>query len=84
MMDQRPLRLGDRIDDYCPRERRLTNHVVTVMQGDEITHTRCTACDADHAFKQCVTLLRQAGEEAPEGVEDARSLVEDAISSLES
>ena len=39
---------------------------------------------ADHAFKQCVTLLRQAGEEAPEGVEDARSLVEDAISSLES
>lgn len=51
MMDQRPLRLGDRIDDYCPRERRLTNHVVTVMQGDEITHTRCTACDADHAYK---------------------------------
>lgn len=51
MMDQRPLRLGDRVDDYCPRERRLTNHVVTVMQGDEITHTRCTACDADHAYK---------------------------------
>lgn len=51
MMDQRPLRLGDRVDDYCPRERRLTNHVVTVMQGDEITHTRCSACDADHSFK---------------------------------
>ena len=39
---------------------------------------------ADHALKQCVTLLRQAGQEVPEGVEDARTLVEDAISSLES
>ena len=39
---------------------------------------------ADHALKQCVTLLRQAGQEVPEGVEDALTLVEDAISSLES
>ena len=39
---------------------------------------------ADHALKQCVTLLRQADQEVPEGVEDALSLVEDAISSLES
>ena len=25
-MEQRPLRLGDILDDYCPRERRVTNH----------------------------------------------------------
>ena len=39
---------------------------------------------ADHALKQCVTLLRQTDQAVPEGVEDALSLVEDAISSLES
>lgn len=55
MKDQRPLRLGDTVDDYCPRERRLTNHVVTVMQGDDVTHTRCAACDADHAYKHART-----------------------------
>ena len=35
-MEQRPLRLGDIVDDYCPRERRLTNHAIVVMVGDEV------------------------------------------------
>ena len=39
---------------------------------------------ADHALKQCVTLLRQTEQEVPDSVEDALSLVEDAIGSLES
>ena len=30
-MQQRRLRLGDILDDYCPRERRITNHVVVAM-----------------------------------------------------
>ena len=30
-MQQRQLRLGDVLDDYCPRERRVTNHVVVAM-----------------------------------------------------
>ena len=38
---------------------------------------------ADHALKQCVTLLRQTEQEVPDSVEDALSLVEDAIGSLE-
>ena len=50
-MEQRPLRLGDIVDDYCPRERRLTNHAVVVMAGDEVQQTRCTACDAEHPYK---------------------------------
>jgi hypothetical protein len=48
---QRQLRLGDVLDDYCPRERRLTNHVIVAMVGDEVKHTRCTTCDADHDYK---------------------------------
>ena len=50
-MEQRPLRLGDILDDYCPRERRLTNHAIVAMIEDEIRQTRCTTCDAEHAYK---------------------------------
>ncbi|MEI7438975.1 MAG: hypothetical protein WCK20_04835 [Thermoleophilia bacterium] len=39
---------------------------------------------ADHALRQCLTLLRQNEEEVPETVEDAMSLVTDALQTLES
>jgi hypothetical protein len=39
---------------------------------------------ADHALRQCLTLLRQGGEDVPETVEDALSLVSDALQTLES
>ncbi len=51
-MQQRRLRLGDIVDDYCPRERRITNHAIVAMIGDEVKQTRCTTCDADHEYKQ--------------------------------
>jgi hypothetical protein len=50
-MQQRQPRLGDIVDDYCPRERRITNHAVVAMVGDDIKQTRCTTCDADHEYK---------------------------------
>jgi hypothetical protein len=50
-MDQRRPRLGDVVDDYCPRERRLTNHAVVAIVGDDIKQTRCTTCDAEHVYK---------------------------------
>ena len=52
MQQQRRLRLGDILDDYCPRERRITNHVIVAMIDDEVKQTRCTTCDADHDYKQ--------------------------------
>ncbi len=51
-MQQRQLRLGDILDDYCPRERRLTNHVVVAMIGNDVKQTRCTTCEAEHEYKQ--------------------------------
>ena len=51
-MEQRPLRLGDIVDDYCPRERRLTNHVVVALVGDAIRQTRCSTCDTEHVYKE--------------------------------
>lgn len=50
-MQQRQPRLGDILDDYCPRERRLTNHVVVAMIGDAVKQTRCTTCESDHEYK---------------------------------
>lgn len=59
-MQQRRLRLGDILDDYCPRERRITNHAVVAMIDDEVKQTRCTTCDADHEYKEArVPVLRR-------------------------
>jgi hypothetical protein len=51
-MEQRPLRLGDIVDDYCPRERRITNHAIVAAVGEVIKQTRCTTCDSEHVYKE--------------------------------
>ena len=50
-MEQRRLRLGDILDDYCPRERRVTNHAIVAMVEEDVKQTRCTTCDSEHAYK---------------------------------
>jgi hypothetical protein len=50
-MQQRQLRLGDILDDYCPRERRVANHTIVAMVGDDIRLTRCTTCETEHPYK---------------------------------
>ena len=50
-MQQRQLRLGDVLDDYCPRERRVTNHAIVAMVGPDVKQTRCTTCDTEHEYK---------------------------------
>lgn len=65
-MQQRRVRLGDILDDYCPRERRVTNHVVVAMIDEEVKQTRCTTCDADHEYKHArvPALRRKRGDPA--------------------
>ncbi len=50
-MQPRRLRLGDVVDDYCPRERRLSNHVIAAIVDDTIKKTRCSTCDFEHPYK---------------------------------
>ena len=50
-MQPRQLRVGDLVDDYCPRERRLSNHAVVALVGDDIRQIRCTTCDAEHGTR---------------------------------
>ena len=51
-MEQRTLRLGDIVDDYCPRERRVTNHAIVAIVGDAVRRTRCSTCDTEHEYKE--------------------------------
>jgi len=64
-MEQRRLRLGDILDDYCPRERRLTNHAVVAMIGADVKQTRCTTCDADHEYKHARVPRQRRKAETP-------------------
>ncbi len=49
--DQRSVRLGDVVDDYCPRCRLLMNHGVVGMVGEEIRKVRCNTCLFEHLFR---------------------------------
>jgi len=51
-MTQRGPRFGDIVDDYCPREKRITNHAVVAMIGDDVKRTRCATCESDHEYKK--------------------------------
>lgn len=51
-MQERRHRPGDVLDDYCPRERRVTDHAIVAMIDDQIQRTRCGICDAEHEYKE--------------------------------
>ena len=64
-MRQRQLRLGDILDDYCTRERRLTNHAVVAMVGDAVKQTRCTTCDTEHEYKHAKVPRQRRKSDSP-------------------
>ncbi len=64
-MQQRQPRLGDILDDYCPRERRVTNHAVVAMIGQDVKQTRCTTCDAEHEYKHARVPRQRRKSETP-------------------
>jgi hypothetical protein len=64
-MQQRQLRLGDILDDYCTRERRLTNHAVVAMVGDDVKQTRCTTCDTEHEYKHAKVPRQRRKSDSP-------------------
>src|SRR5262245_39237347 len=64
-MQQRQLRLGDILDDYCTRERRLTNHAVVAMVGNDVKQTRCMTCDTEHEYKHAKVPRQRRKPESP-------------------
>jgi hypothetical protein len=45
------LRLGDIIDDFCVKCRRLTNHAVVSMLNGTAAKVRCRTCYSDHDYR---------------------------------
>ncbi len=46
------IRLGDTIDDYCPRCRLLLNHAVASVVDKEVRKVTCQTCHDEHAYKR--------------------------------
>jgi len=44
-------RLGDDIDDYCVRCKRVMNHAVVSVLNGEPAKVRCRTCHSDHDFR---------------------------------
>jgi hypothetical protein len=45
------IRLGDEIDDYCPRCKLLLNHAVASMMGSTVVKVVCQTCHSEHPYK---------------------------------
>ena len=45
------LRLGDELDDYCVKCRRITNHLVVSLMNGEPAKVRCRSCYSDHDYR---------------------------------
>ena len=59
----REVRLGDIIDDYCVKCKRIMNHSVVSILNEEPAKVRCRTCHSDHDFRH---------EQAPPPKVDAR------------
>jgi hypothetical protein len=45
------LRLGDLIDDFCPRCKLLLNHAVASMWEGQVVKVICKTCYSEHAYR---------------------------------
>lgn len=47
-----PVRLGDDIDDFCVKCKRVMNHAIVSMVGDQPAKVRCKTCYSDHDYRR--------------------------------
>jgi hypothetical protein len=50
-MADRPIRLGDVVDDYCPRCRLLLNHDVASLYQGAVAKVTCRTCYNTHDYR---------------------------------
>ncbi|GIU80098.1 MAG: hypothetical protein KatS3mg005_3336 [Bryobacteraceae bacterium] len=48
------LRLGDDIDDYCIKCKRVTNHSILAIVDGEPVKVRCRSCYNEGPYRRCV------------------------------
>jgi hypothetical protein len=45
-------RLGDTIDDFCVKCKRITNHAIVSLLNSEPAKVRCYTCYSDHDYRR--------------------------------
>ena len=46
------LRLGDELDDFCIKCKRLTNHAIVSLLNGEAAKVRCRSCYNEHDYRR--------------------------------
>ncbi len=77
-MPERAPRLGDVLDDYCPRCRLLLNHDVTSLFGDEVAKVTCRTCHNTHDYRHAQVPARRKSSKK----DDKKSLIEQVLASM--
>lgn len=50
-MIERPMRLGDVVDDYCPRCKLVLDHAVQALADESIHSVVCKTCMHGHTYR---------------------------------
>ncbi|HWR52651.1 MAG TPA: hypothetical protein VN428_16185 [Bryobacteraceae bacterium] len=69
------LRLGDVIDDYCVKCRRITNHSIVSLVNGEAAKMRCRTCYNEHDFRH--------GEVPPKKLTKKEALFKEVLASVD-
>jgi hypothetical protein len=77
-MPDRALRLGDVLDDYCPRCRLLLNHDVVTMTGGKVDKTTCRTCYNTHDYRNALVPARRNKAKK----DDAKTLMSQVLESM--
>ena len=76
-MPDRALRLGDVLDDYCPRCRLLLNHDVVTMTDGKVDKTTCRTCYNTHDYRNAQVPVRRKTKK-----DDAKTLMSQVLESM--
>jgi DNA-directed RNA polymerase subunit M/transcription elongation factor TFIIS len=77
-MSDRPLRLGDVLDDYCPRCRLLLNHDVASLSEGRVVKVTCRTCHNTHDFRNAQIPTRRKSKKEQE----AKSLIDQVLAGM--
>ena len=76
-MPDRVLRLGDVIDDYCPRCRLLLNHDIATLADGKVVKATCRTCYNTHDFRNAQVPTRRKSRK-----DDAKTLMSQVLESM--
>ena len=77
-MSDRPLRLGDVVDDYCPRCRLLLNHDIASLAEGQIAKVTCRTCYNAHDYRHGQVPTRRTKKKK----DDNKSLMDQVLAGM--